>query len=123
MNKPTTMQKYLLSEKGKAAKRKANDKWRTGRAEKISQDDIKLFIKLWCEKKCEGRTDADLEANPCSVVTATELWHEFGKPKQITRKLFISYLPALPEVASYMRQNKRVYAPAYKIDLLNWEDF
>lgn len=108
VNKPTAMQKYLATEAGKAAKKRANDKWR----KKTTADKatVLTFLQKW------GRNN--IAPGEKVYETGTNLWHLFTeKGPRITRKEFISLLPELPEVKSYVKNGKRVYSPAYEIDV------
>ncbi len=104
VKKPTPMQKYLATPAGKAAKKRANDKWRS---KSVDKPTILAFLKDWAEGK--GKV----------YETGTALWKEFSMNHRITRKDFISHLPALPLVNSHVRNGKRIYTPTYEIDVEN----
>jgi len=130
------VKKYHASEKGKAARKRANQKYYNehGKLEKGTVEDISLFLQAWCEDhmnkvKAWGiLTDDELRALPedeqCVTITATKLWHAFcdepGFPA-MTRKRFISLLPeGISTVSTWKDEaGKKMYSPALKINIVS----
>ena len=121
------MKKYLKTEKGKLAKKRAQEKWlesekgrkllaaQTEKAEreraKDHTEDVKTWLVQWAH---------DLGDETSHTITLTNLWKQYTTSK-IMRKQFasiIDQIPAITEVNKWSHMGKTHYTPALKIDIL-----
>ena len=92
-----TRKRYLKTDKGKAARQRANMKYYTSTKSTINSDEIYDHFRNWCT------TQKDEEVK----VSLNELWREFSKVNKITRKLYASQLMnRIPESLTFFEDDK-----------------
>lgn len=136
VNKHNPMKKYLQTDKGKAAKKRANQKYydKHGKICKADKGDVEMQLTDWCwnviELETRGLTDREVldpaKFNPIRYMTLTELWHNYGETAgfpHCTRKVYETLLPELKKVNKFTRDGKKYYQPAYEVDLIKVTNF
>jgi hypothetical protein len=134
VNSKDPMKKYLLTDKGKVAKKKANQKyfWIThGKTIHGDADDVKLqladeIVRLSYEGH-ESKTDegdlAWLKLHPKIFRTGSELWKAYSNADgcpSMTRIRYISLLPPFETEPSHVRNGKRIYKPVFVINAMDY---
>jgi len=129
------MTKYRATDKGKAARKRANQKYYVRKkVEKGTPEDVASFLELWCQERIDenkamrAMDDPTLwalsEAERSVEITASALWHAYTKENYgpaMTRKRFVSLLPDqnCQEISSWKdAEGKKHYTPALKIDFV-----
>ena len=122
------MKKYLKTEKGKLAKKRAQEKWlesekgrkllaaQTEKAERERAKDHTEDVKSWLVQWAHGLGDETHH-----TITLTNLWKQYTATSKIMRKQFasiIDQIPAITEVNKWSHMGKTHYTPALKIDIL-----
>ena len=122
------MKKYLQTDKGKLAKKRAQERWlesEKGRKALAAQnaklerekakdhtEDVKAWLVQWAAEHNDGSDDSQY------TLTLTNLWKQYTS--KITRKQFaaiIDQIPAITTVNKWFDMGKTHYTPALRIDL------
>lgn len=129
------MQKYMKTDKGKAARKKASQTYRKvhGNAHRNRGDANDIMIQLekyfsphiWINSQ-DISDDQVLERtklNPFMFQGGTDMWKAYvndGFPS-MTRKRYLSLLPSTWEVSDhYIHAGRKVFTPVYKVNLLDF---
>lgn len=134
VNKNDSMKKYLSTDKGKAARLRANQKYydKHGKLIKGDAEDVWLQLEniyediLWESAKIDESDEsvlARVKLDPFLYRTGTQLWRSYcetdGFP-HMTRVRYLTLLPKWTIEPWFMRDGKKVYTPVYAVNLLDF---
>jgi hypothetical protein len=130
------MKKYLATNKGKIAKKKANDNYcLTHKRERQSSKDTTEDVSQWLtghvedeinERMSECTSNAEdaewMKLNPTLFRTGSELWKSYKlySDSKVTRIRFLSLLAPFDVCPYIVRDGKKVYTPAYAIPFIDF---
>ena len=133
VNKTDPMKRYFATERGKAARKKANYNYDVSngkqlRLQKDTKEDVQLFLNRWmqayiveCTKHCKTNAEDEhvISVNPVRCATSTELWKAFISKtnSNATRIRFVSLLPVFEMTPWLIRNGKKVYTAAHMLPL------
>ena len=133
------MKKYLATDKGKAAKKRANQTYheKHSRLAKFANDTKEDVVQFFndtfmedemCElmKEIHDQNDANvlafIQTNPFHYCTGTQMWKAYKEysGSKLTRYRFITLLPQMKIMPYIVREGKKVHTPAYEIPLIDY---
>lgn len=135
-NAKDAMKKYAASDKGKAARKRANQNYvaRHGRRvqyENDTNEDVLHYLNRYVN---DARTNLMIgidqavpvwiEANPLLYRTGSELWKAYKdySGSKLTRCRFLTLLPEMNINPFIMRGVRKVHTPAYAVPFMDYYD-
>lgn len=131
------MKKYMATDKGKAAKKRANQNFlvKHGRQLQYQNDtkqDVLRFLGIYMggaindaiDQSCSTDEEnlAWIESQPSIYRTGSEMWKSYKEwsGSKLTRCRFLTLLPTTTIIPYIVREGKKVYTPAYKFPIMDY---
>lgn len=122
INSKDSMKKYLATDKGKAARKRANQtflaKHGRRRYESDTKENVHDFLVSYVNDASEHSIELDLHR------TGSQLWKAYqdNSHSRLTRVRFLTLLPEMKINPYIMREGKKVYTPAYVIPFMDYNE-